>query len=70
MSPVTTNLNVGLGILSMGNKEPGTEDNLGQYVKYGINDNFSVDGDSARTIGDAPNTRRAVNKSYQGVFVE
>jgi hypothetical protein len=56
VGPETSKVNVGLGHLRVGNKEPDAKDGLGEDVKNGVSDDFGVDRDLARSVGNTPDT--------------
>ena len=61
LAPEATDLNVGLGDALVGEKEPGTEDGLGEDVKDGVGNDLLVDGGSAGAVSDTPDTGNGVS---------
>lgn len=54
LGPEAIELDVGLGHVGVGEKEPEAEDDLGEDVEDGVGDDFSVDRGDARAVGDTP----------------
>ena len=54
--PETVQLNVTLTHLGMSDQEPGTEDTLREDIQDGIGDDFTINADLARTVGETPDT--------------
>lgn len=54
MSPETAKVDVGLGHVHVGEKEPQTEDGLGKHVENGIRDDLGVDRSPTGTVGNTP----------------
>lgn len=58
VSPVSTDINVGLGDLCVGEKKPSAEDTLGKDIQNSVGDDLLVNGHLARAIGDTPDTEK------------
>lgn len=56
--PPSTDIEVGLGDLSVGAEENGSKDGLGEDVEDGVGDDLGADADLASSVGNAPNTTR------------
>eukprot|EP00262_Sarcandra_glabra_P007069 TRINITY_DN19631_c0_g1_i1.p2 TRINITY_DN19631_c0_g1~~TRINITY_DN19631_c0_g1_i1.p2 ORF type:complete len:294 (-),score=25.52 TRINITY_DN19631_c0_g1_i1:240-1121(-) len=55
--PVSAEFDIGLGHLGVGEEQPDTEDGLGQHVKNGVGNDFSVDRSLTGTVGNTPDNR-------------
>ena len=79
MSPEAAELNVSLGHVHMGQKEPQAEHGLGQNIEDGIGNNLAVNVDVAGAIGNTPDAAaqlandpkkaRRICKTYTGYAV-
>jgi hypothetical protein len=45
----------------VGEEEPEAKDRFGQYVKYGVSNDFGVQADDASTIGNTPDAKKIVS---------
>lgn len=54
MSPEATNINICLRQARVRDEEPEAEDWFGEDVENGVGDDFAVDAEDARAVGDAP----------------
>jgi hypothetical protein len=54
--PETSELNIALTQLGVGDQQPGTEDTLGKNVQNGISDDLAVNTNLACAIGKTPDT--------------
>jgi hypothetical protein len=62
MGPKATDINVDIGHLSMGNKEPCTKDWLGKDIKDSVGNDLLVNSGDAGSVSDAPDAvRKLVN---------
>jgi hypothetical protein len=55
VGPETSQLNIRLTHLSVGDQEPGTEDTLGKNIENGVGDDLAVDTNDASTVSKTPN---------------
>jgi hypothetical protein len=60
VGPEAVELNIALAEVGVGNKEPGTKDSLGKDIEDGVGDDLSIDTDLAGTIGNTPDTEKAL----------
>lgn len=56
VGPETAELDVALTHVCVGDEEPGTEDSLGKHIEDSIGDDLAVHAESARAVGQTPNT--------------
>jgi hypothetical protein len=61
LTPEATDLNVGLGDALVGEKEPCTEDGLGEDVKDGVGNDLLVNVHVAGAISDTPDTEKNIS---------
>lgn len=66
IGPETTKLDVSLGHVHVGQKEPQAEDWLGEDIENSVSDDLTVDGDVAGAVGDTPDTVTIVSMFQLG----
>jgi hypothetical protein len=60
VGPEAVELNIALAHVGVGNQEPGTEDSLGQDIKNSVDNDLSVHAGLASTVGNTPDTGKAL----------
>jgi hypothetical protein len=60
VGPEAVKLNIALAHVGVGNKEPGAEDGLSEDIENSVGDDLSIDASLARTVGNTPDTRKAL----------
>jgi hypothetical protein len=60
VGPEAVKLNIALAHVGVGNKEPGAEDGLCEDIENSVGDDLSIDASLARTVGNTPDTRKAL----------
>ena len=68
VSPEAVELNIALAHVGVSNKEPGTEDSLGEDIENSVGDDLSIDASLARTVGNTPDTRKALVTRKERVY--